>query len=417
MTTPFSLLIKPASADCNLRCDYCFYLDHAALYPETKIHRMSEDVLERMVSSFLAQEQEQYVFAWQGGEPTMMGLPFFKRVTELQQTYGRKGAVVGNGLQTNGTLIDDAWVSHLAQYRFLLGVSLDGPETIHDKYRCDIQGKGSHARVIKGIQHLNEKQVAFNILSLVSQANVHDARMVFHYYLEQGFQYHQYIPCVEFDADGNRLPFAITGAEWGDFLCTIFDAWLEAGYSSVSVRLFDSILTLLVLGRANDCHMMPQCANVLVIEYNGDVYPCDFFVEPHLKLGNIMEMEWEELLHHDRFQQFRAQKSRWNERCNACDYVRFCAGDCLKNRFVKADDPKHLSWLCEGWSQFYSHALPKLKQIATEIQQRQQQSTHPTSVEQKPQKQKSFQETVDRNDPCPCGSGLKYKKCCMRSHF
>ena len=165
MTRPFSLLIKPASADCNLRCSYCFYLEKSALYPETAKHRMSDEVLERVISSYMATDQPGYVFGWQGGEPAMMGVDFFRRVTDLQNRHGRAGSTVANGLQTNATLMDNELAAHLSEYRFLVGVSLDGPAEIHDAYRKHVNGTGSHSEVLRGIECLQRNKVEFNILT------------------------------------------------------------------------------------------------------------------------------------------------------------------------------------------------------------------------------------------------------------
>ena len=232
----FSLLVKPASADCNLRCAYCFYLDRSALYPETKVHRMSHSVLERMISSYMSTDQTVYSFGWQGGEPALMGVEFFRDTTDLQKKYGRPGAVVSNGLQTNATLINDDFAAHLSEYRYLVGVSIDGPAEIHNRYRQYATGKASHTAVLRGIDCLNRHNVEFNALVLVSSANVKRAREVYHYLRDHGINYHQYIPCVEFDVNGQLLPYSITGREWGDFLCEIFDEWIMRDRRQVSRR-------------------------------------------------------------------------------------------------------------------------------------------------------------------------------------
>ncbi|MCD6351935.1 MAG: radical SAM protein, partial [Armatimonadetes bacterium] len=205
---PFTLLIKPTSADCNLRCSYCFYLPKAALYPEQPRHRMSPEVAERMIASYLATDQPQYVFGWQGGEPTLMGLDFFRLVTELQMRYGKPGAGVSNGLQTNATLITDDFARHLARYNFLVGVSIDGPAELHDHWRKTAAGKGSHAAVLRGMEALRRQGAEFNALVLVNSVNVSHARDVYHYLRDElGLLFQQYIPCVEFDEHGQPLPW------------------------------------------------------------------------------------------------------------------------------------------------------------------------------------------------------------------
>ena len=346
---PFSLLVKPSSADCNLCCEYCFYLERSTLYPESKRHRMPDKVLVQMISSYMKTEQKQYAFGWQGGEPTLMGVDFFRRVTELQQKYGRSGALVANGLQTNATLIDKEFAKHLAKYKFLVGVSLDGSENIHNRYRITADGHESYTDVLRGIEHLKQNNVEFNILTLVTSANVKKAKEVYSFLCDMGFFYHQYIPCVEFDDKGHPMPFSINGEEWGDFLCEIFDEWIREDTRKVSVRLFDSILTLIVDGVYNVCHMGDNCCQYFVVEHNGDIYPCDFFVESNKKLGNIMNDSWEELQNSPKYIEFGRKKALWNEGCNHCEYLKYCSGDCLKHRLYKRDNSKDLSLLCKGW--------------------------------------------------------------------
>ena len=407
---PFSLLVKPASADCNLRCEYCFYLEKCHLYPEANRHRMSDEVLEQMVKSYMATRQPVYSIGWQGGEPTLMGLEFFQKVVELQKKYGRPGTSVGNGLQTNTTLIDDEMAAFFQKYNFLLGCSLDGPARLHDRYRLTAGGKPTHTDVLKGIETLEKHQVEFNILVLVSQANVAYAREVYRYLRDHGFLFHQYIPCVEFDENGELLPFAISGEEWGSFLCELFDEWWKKDTRKISIRHFDSILTKMVDGQANVCTLGTDCCQYLVVEHNGDVYPCDFFVEPQLKLGNVMEHSWEEMLHSPIYLKFGAQKARWNQLCEDCDCLDLCAGDCLKHRIYAGNPSQNLSTLCSGWKRFLRHSRKRFEKLAESVRKQRQR-------EARASRQAQFQNSsrpasVGRNDPCPCGSGKKFKKCC-----
>jgi len=372
---------------------------------------MSDGVLERMVRTYLATEQPQYSIGWQGGEPTVMGLDFFKRVTTLQEQHGRPGAMVSNGLQTNTTLIDDEWARHLARYNFLVGVSIDGPAELHDRFRVYADGRGAHAAVMRGLEALKRQRVEYNVLTLVSQSNVHQPREVYHYLRDElGVHFHQYIECVEQDADGNLLPFAVNGREWGDFMCAIHDEWVACGDTRrVSVRLFDSILTMLVDGVANVCAIGTDCRQYLVVEHNGDVYPCDFYVETSLKLGNIMEDSWDELLTSPLYKEFGARKRQWNERCEACRYLRVCAGCCPKNRRLRGSDPGQLSHLCEGWMQFFDHAWDGFQKLADDIRRERQETREAARREHV---RSLYRGKVGRNEPCPCGSGKKFKKCC-----
>ncbi|MFW5857459.1 MAG: anaerobic sulfatase maturase [Planctomycetota bacterium] len=421
---PFSLLVKPTSADCNLRCAYCFYLDRAELYPESRKHRMSDEVLETMIRTFMQTDQPQYAIGWQGGEPTLMGVEFFRRVVELQKQYGRGGAVVANGLQTNATLIDDEFARHLAQYHFLVGCSLDGPAEIHNQYRKTIGGEGSHAAVWRGIEALRRHDAEFNILVLVSQANVHRSREVYRYLCDQGLYYHQYIPCVEFQSGFEPHPFAISGREWGEFLCEIFDEWVPNDTRRVSVRHFDSVLEYLVTDRTNVCVMGSDCRQYLVVEHNGDVYPCDFWVRDHYRLGNIRTDAWADLQASEVYRDFGVLKAQWNAACTDCPHLPLCRGDCLKHRLPKENDPRTLSWLCEGWKLFYDHTLDRFRALAQTVRTEQEAQRRAELARQQaaaaarrpgptPGRRRPAA-PPGRNDPCPCGSGKKYKKCCGR---
>ena len=395
---PFSLLIKPASADCNLRCEYCFYLEKCHLYPDSKRHRMSEDVLEQMVRTYMATEQPVYTFGWQGGEPTLMEIEFFRKVTDLQKKYGRSGAVVANGLQTNATLINDSLAAHFARFRFLLGCSLDGPPEIHDRYRVTAGGKPTHGRVLKGLETLNRNGVEYNILILVSKANIRKAREVYRYLVHNGFYYHQYIPCVEFDAEGKLLPFAIQDEEWGEFLCALFDEWYPQDINRASIRHFDAVINKMVNETTDVCTLSRNCCQYFVIEHNGDIYPCDFFVQKNLKIGNIMEITWKEALTSPIYRSFGGLKSRWHKDCKLCDCLNVCNGDCLKHRIYDGNPSDNLSWLCNGWRQFIRHSRVQFQEITQAIKSRLDLQLG----------------GVGRNVPCPCGSGRKFKKCCGR---
>lgn len=402
---PFSLLVKPASADCNLRCPYCFYLDRSSLYPETTVHRMSDSVLDRMIASYMSTDQPAYSFGWQGGEPTLMGTDFFRRVTDLQQKYGRRGSTVSNGLQTNATLVTDDLAAHLAGFRFLVGVSLDGPADIHDRYRVTAAGTGTHARVMQSIETLLRHQVEFNTLTLVTQANVARGREVYEWLVGRNFLHHQYIPCVELDRQGRSAHFAIDAETWGGFLCDLFDAWYPTDTRRVSIRLFDSLLHKMVDDSVVVCHLGRDCRQYFVVEYNGDIYPCDFFVTPELRLGNVFDTTWEQALESETYRRFGARKSEWNVRCDDCRWLHICAGDCMKHRFGAPTDPRLLSHLCAGWRKFFTHTYDRFEGLAAAIRAERRESTAILD---------NAQPRVGRNDLCPCGSGLKFKKCCGR---
>ena len=271
---------------------------------------MSYATLVQLVKGYMKTRQPEYIFCWQGGEPTLMGDQFFRKVMKLQIKYGRKGARVMNALQTNATLITETFAKFLSKSKFLVGVSLDGPQSIHDRYRKYKKKHGSHADTVRGIRNLVKYEADFNILTLVSNANVQKGKEIYTYFRDMGFFYHQYIPCVEFDKNGSPLSFTVTAEQWGDFLCEIFDEWIAHDTRRVSVRLFDSIINYLVLNIKTVCQMGEDCRQYFVIEFNGDVYPCDFFVEPGLKLGNIFSTTWNQLAQSETYLIFGKDKSR-----------------------------------------------------------------------------------------------------------
>lgn len=401
----FSLLVKPASADCNLRCDYCFYLGRASLYPEAAVHRMSDEVLDRVITTYMATDQPQHDFCWQGGEPALLGVEFFRRVTDLQTLRGRPGSVVANCLQTNGTLIDGEFAAHLADYRFLVGVSIDGPPEFHDHHRRDRRGGGSHGAVMKGVAALRSRGVEPDALAVITRSSAGRAREVYGHLRELGFDHHQYIPCVEWDGDGELLPFALDGEAWGGFLRELFDAWWEEGAGRASVRWFDALIERLSGGPGSFCSMGRDCRRYFVVEHGGDVYPCDFFVDEDLRLGNVRDDPWTDLARSDRYRAFGERKRGWAEECGRCSWLSLCAGDCLKHRPGGGRETGARSLLCAGWKSFFEYALPRLESLA---------SPPPPPAEEvfarapAPERRPG----AGRNDPCPCGSGRKRKRCC-----
>jgi uncharacterized protein len=363
----FSLLIKPSAADCNLRCAYCFYIGRQCLTKPRP--RMSDEILERLISRYMRSGQTQsYTFSWQGGEPALMGLEFFEKVVQFQIRHAPPGAVVCNGFQTNGTLITDDLAAFLAKYKFLFGVSLDGPAQLHDYYRKTRDGMPTHASVLEGIERLKRHGVEYNILALVNDRTVKQPRELYGYFKNHGFLHQQYVPCVEFDAGGQLLPCSVTGRQWGAFLCEIFDRWIGQDVNRISIRLFDSILEYLVSGKRTSCSMGIDCRQYFVVEFDGSVYPCDFFVRDDLKLGDIRTGRWKDFLESPLYQQFGHEKSNYGSECQTCCWLEFCHGDCQKCRPVTGQ-AKARSVLCEGWRAFYAHAIPRLRHVADGIKQ------------------------------------------------
>lgn len=365
MNKPFTLLIKPAGADCNIRCQYCFYLDHIKM--QKKKPRMTDKTLERLVKGYMRTQQPVYSLAFQGGEPTLMGVDFYRKVVELEKKYAPRGATVSNALQTNGIMIDDEFAAFLGENKFLVGLSLDGPEHIHNKYRLDAGGKGTHDRVIRAKETMEKHGVEFNILTLVNSHSVTHAREIYEYLKSIGINYQQYIPCVEFGQE-----WCLDGEAWGDFLIELFDTWYPDDVYKVSVRYFDSLVNRMITGRSNVCHMDSTCCQYFVVENDGSVYPCDFFVRPELKLGNIATGTWPTFQESKKYKDFGARKMIISDECKGCQWLKLCMGDCQKHRQGFPKDPKALSHLCRGYKKFFDHAIPTFEKISAEASRQMQ---------------------------------------------
>ena len=297
-----------------------------------------------------------------------MGLDFFKKAIALQKQYAPPGARISNGLQTNATLIDKPMAEFFAEHNFLLGVSLDGPNDIHNKFRLTIDGKPTHSKVMQGINYLRNAKAEFNILCLVNSKNVGKPKELYKYYKDKNFNFLQFIPCVEYDKKGDLTYYSITGEQWGEFLCEIFDIWYRKDTRKVSIRHFDSVLNYMVMGQYTECTMDKDCRQYFVVEYDGGIYPCDFFVEKELQLGNIVTTSWKEALTAPVYEEFGKKKSAFNSQCIRCERLILCHGDCQKMRGPDAK-PETLSTLCEGWKIFYNHTLKRFEYLAQSIKE------------------------------------------------
>jgi uncharacterized protein len=386
---PFHIMAKPHGPICNLDCTYCYYLEKENLYGTSgREFRMADNVLENYIRQYIQSQPAQSVsFAWQGGEPTLLGIPFFERVVELQKKHAN-GKTVDNAFQTNGTLLDDAWGDFLARNKFLIGLSVDGPEKIHDVYRVDKGGQPTFARVMRGLSLLKKHGVEFNTLTVINRKNSYRAREVYRFLKEIGSKYLQFIPVVEQKAaqpDPNGLvllkPYArqeTSVSEWsveplqfGKFLSDVFDEWVLSDVGRVFVQVFDVALESWAGLPQSLCVFAPQCGKALAVEHNGDLYSCDHFVYPENRLGNIMEKAMSGLV--DSLQQTRfgnAKLSALPSDCQNCD-VRFaCNGECPKHRFTTTASGEYgLNYLCAGYKNFFHHIDPYMKFMANELRQ------------------------------------------------
>ena len=407
-----SVLIKPAGPDCNMDCSYCFYLKKESLFTDSKIHRMSEDTLEKMISQILTNSGTNVSFGWQGGEPTLMGLEFFEKVIELQRKYGQ-GKTIGNGLQTNGVLIDKKWAEFLKKNNFLVGLSLDGPEHIHDHYRTMQNGKGSWERVVENGKLMLDAGVAVNALSVINDYSSKFPKEIYDFHKEFGIEYQQYIPCLEVNPHNASeiAPFSVSPENYGKLLCTIFDLWIadfKDNKPTTSIRYFDSLFHYYVDLMPPECTLLPSCGIYTVVEHNGDIYSCDFFVDPEWKLGNIHNDNILELLNSEKQNKFGQLKADLPETCKKCKWLRLCRGGCIKER-EHHSNYKKLNYFCESFKMFFEHSDKQMQQIADDWKGEQvlmnKQKEVVTAI-------KNGKLKVDRNDTCPCGSGKKFKKCC-----
>ena len=381
MAQPFTLLIKPSGSDCNVDCTYCFYKCRAPQVG-TGRQRMSDEVLERLIKDYMGLRFQMCGFAWQGGEPTLMGLDFYTRAITLQAKYGVAGQEVGNSLQTNAILLDDAWCKFLHEAKFLVGISIDGPKDLHDRYRLDLGGHGTWERVMRAIECCKEHKVEFNTLTLISRLTADHADEIFDFLIDLGVRYLQFIPCVETDPQtGAIAEFSVSPKQYGDFLCRIFDRWTAFGPERLSIRDFDSILSHCINGHHSLCTFDRQCSQYIVIEHTGDVFPCDFFVEPAWRLGNILGTPIEQLAACAQKRAFARRKRDITSRCLACRHLALCRGGCMKDRLPHVAQPPSAgeskgpppgagvpqSYFCESYRQFFDYAMPRFMQIAAQI--------------------------------------------------
>jgi len=401
-----SVMFKTVSTDCNLDCTYCYYRE--SLEGTRLRRRLDLSLLERFIPRYMAYVADVKVasMSWQGGEPTLAGLPFFERVVALQAANAAPGTLISNALQTNAVLLDDAWGAFLKRYNWLVGVSLDGPEQIHDSLRTDRGGRGSFARVLRGIDVLRRHRVDFNILCVLAPHNVGRAAELMAFFRAQRFTHVQFIPAMDFQAiQPDRPPsFLITPAEYGAFLVEAFEAWYGGGSPTLSVRIFDNFLQS-YLGVPNDqCVHASTCDAGIVVEWDGSAYPCDFYIHPGWKLGNVLDTPLTELAWGPSRKAFIAQKAPLPEECTRCQWLEVCKSGCPRNRSVTDGVPAP-DYFCESYKQFFAHAETRLQGLKSAIQRRQK-------YLQVVQIGSNGAAMPGRNDPCPCGSGRKHKLCC-----
>ncbi len=419
----FHVMSKPTGAICNLDCSYCFFLDKEQLYPGSDF-RMADELLRNYIKQLIdGHRANEVTVAWQGGEPTIMGVDFFRRAVAYQNEYKRPGMTFENTLQTNGTLLDDEWCEFFKANDYLIGLSIDGPRHLHDANRVDKGGKPTFDKVMRGLRLLQKHGVEYNILTTVNAQNGDYPVEVYKFLRDEvGTPWMQFIPVIErINPDGSTLVQAgsavsdrSVGAEqFGKFLIGVFDEWVRNDVGKVFVQTFEAAVRNWMGMHSGLCVFDETCGNGLALEHNGDLYSCDHFVEPDYKLGNIADKPIIDMVSSDFQRKFGLDKrDALPQYCRDCD-VRFaCHGECPKNRFIKTPDGEAgLNYLCAGYKAFFHHIdIPM--QLIKDLMQAGQPARRVMEVMAKMDEQQARAfAAAGRNDPCPCGSGKKFKKC------
>jgi len=419
----FHVLAKPTGSACNLACAYCFFLAKEALYPDSHF-RMTDELLETYLKQYIeAQRGNQVTIAWQGGEPTLMGLDFFKRSVEIARRYARPEVQIEHTIQTNGTLLNDEWCAFFRENHFLVGLSIDGPAPLHNAYRVDKGGRPTFAKALAAARLLQKHQVDFNVLTTVHAANADHPLEVYHFLRDDlGAQWLQFIPIVErINTDGRTLiqeghtvtDRSVNPERWGRFLITIFNEWVRQDVGRVYITLFEAALASWLGLPASLCIFDKTCGHALAIEHNGDVYSCDHFVEPNFLLGNIQDRPLIELVGSEKQYLFGAAKQdSLPDYCLSCKVNFACHGECPKNRFLLTPDGKPgLNYLCAGYKAFFTYIDKPMKIMASLYRSGRAPWEIMQLLSEENARLAAVFATAKRNDYCPCGSGKKFKQC------
>ena len=416
----FHIMAKPTGSACNLSCDYCFFLKKEKLYPGSNF-RMSDEVHESYVRQlFEAHQVPQVTIAWQGGEPTLMGLDFFRRTVELQKKYQKPGTRIENTFQTNGVLLNEEWCQFFHENNFLVGLSLDGPKELHDIYRKDRGGHGTFERVVAAAHLLQKHKVEFNILCTVNRKNADHPLEVYRFFRDElKAHYIQFIPIVERDnetgyQEGNTVTDrSVQPEQFGRFLIGIFDEWVKKDVGNTFVLNFDGALAGWLGMAGTVCIFGPTCGLGMALEHNGDLYSCDHFVEPNYLLGNILKTPMIDLVASEKQRRFGQDKRDSLPRyCCECEVLHICNGECPKNRFLETPDGEPgLNYLCAGYKAFFRHADKPMRIMADLLRRNRLASEVMAILAREEADLKAKLANVGRNDPCPCGSGKKFKHC------
>lgn len=368
---PMNLLIKPSSGNCNMRCRYCFYHDIQENRDVFSFGFMSEETLEILICKALEYADGDCSFGFQGGEPTLSGLPFFRKVVELQKKYNTKGVRIHNAIQTNGLLINEEWAEFLGENHFLVGLSLDGHKELHDQLRLDAGRKGTYNRVLKTAQLLTAKKVDFNILTVVTGYTASNINKIYNFYRRSNLLYQQYIPCLDpLGEERGKEPWSLTPEKYARFLKTLFDLWyqdVKAG-RFIYIRYFENLVGMLLGCPPESCGISGRCVIQNVIESDGSVYPCDFYALDQMRLGNVRDSSFQELMEGEAARRFLAAPTHVSEECRSCRWYPICRGGCRRDREPVVDNVPALNYFCSAYKEFFAYAYPRLEEIARDLQ-------------------------------------------------
>lgn len=362
-----NLLIKPASSSCNLRCRYCFYYDVADNREIKNYGIMSDETLENMVKKVFEEVEYSANFTFQGGEPTVAGISYFEKFHKLVEKYNTKKIIVNFSLQTNGTLLNKKWLELFKKYKYLIGLSLDGNKEVHDIFRIDSNGKGTFSQVLKAAKTLKKENIDFNILCVVNKLTAQNGKIIYNFFKNNGFRYYQFIPCLDSLNYSGEKDFTLTAEDYGKFLDEVFGLWYEDIMSGkkVSIRYFDNYIKILLGEEPESCDMVGHCNMNAVLEADGSMYPCDFYVLDNYKLGNINENGFEELFRSKREMEFLNSSLPVNNKCKLCKYFRICRGGCRRHKENEAGENR----FCESYTYFFDRNIDKMLKTAEYIVQ------------------------------------------------
>jgi uncharacterized protein len=395
----FQVFAKPVGPLCNLACRYCYYIQKQPAHAGVESLRMPETLLEEYILQHIAASRGPVIeFSWHGGEPTLLGLDYFRKIVALQRKHLPRGKRIFNGMQTNGVLLDEQWCAFLAAEGFGVGLSLDGPQELHDRYRLTLGNEPTHRKVLRSFELLKRTGITCDILCAVHDGNVRHPLKVYRHFKEIGGHYISFVPIVTRTAESNIGPCTVAAEDYGSFLCVIFDEWIQRDIGRVSVQIFEEAIRPMQGLEHSLCIFRKTCGDIPVVEHNGDFFSCDHFVDVAHRLGNIGEVPFVQLLESPAQRMFgQAKRDALPLYCRQCAVLDMCNGGCPKDRFLSTPEGEPgLNYLCAGFKRFFMHCRPFFQKVIAAARAREAKAKE-----------------VGRNDLCPCGSGLKYKKCCL----